>query len=474
MTFFVKKLGRWLSQFLKDLRSAVVSLVRFLFPGVVQQPLYIFQKLLEKRTWEQVLRNILFVLSAYVVSIILMFFRSLWAGSVYTVILRYILPLALLCGFLAAVYNASSSEFQICLLLSISGLMTQSVISTNTAAELIRHHVYAVIGGIAGAVLYYLLTEIEPRCAVRLLNTLSLFLYVALLFSSARHSAKNWLSIGGGSIQGTEITRLLAVICSARISAMREKSSRQRTFMVFSTLFLHLGFLVLLNEFSIAIVIFVTAILLLLVGIQQLRWTVIGVAATAIGGYTTFLVCKLCYQLGGGGILRGGNLIYCKIVSRLLPEQAGDSYQIDQARRSLLLSGWFGSSAEDVYIPVGDTDFVLVSAIKTFGYSFFFVIILLLFALLVLALLHAEDRSFPGLLSLGCILTLEIQFYCNAASALAIGPIMGLTCPFLSLGGTSLVVTFFFCGVLLAASSSLPPEKPIFFYKRKGEVDREQ
>lgn len=470
MTFFVKKLGSWLSQFLKDLRSAVVSLVRFLFPGVVQQPLYIFQKLLEKRTWKQVLRNILFVLSAYVVSIILMFFRSLWAGSVYTVILRYILPLALLCGFLAAVYNASSSEFRICLLLSISGLMTQSVISTNTAAELIRHHVYAVIGGIAGAVLYYLLTEIEPRCAVRLLNTLSLFFYVALLFSSARHSAKNWLSIGGGSIQGTEITRLLAVICAARISAMREKSSRQRTFMVFSTLFLHLGFLVLLNEFSIAIVIFVTAILLLLVGIQQLRWTVIGVAATAIGGYTTFLVCKLCYQLGGGGILRGGNLIYCKIVSRLLPEQAGDSYQIDQARRSLLLSGWFGSSAEDVYIPAGDTDFVLVSAIKTFGYSFFFVIILVMFGLLVLALLHA-DQSFPGLLSLACILTLEIQFICNAGSSVGLTPIMGLTCPFLSLGGTSIVVTFFFCGVLLAASSSLPPEKPLFFYKRGGKSE---
>ena len=468
MTFFVKKLGRWLSRFLKDLRSAVVVVSRFLFPGVAKQPLYIFQKLLEKRTWKQVLRNILFVLSAYVVSIILMFFRSLWAGSVYTVILRYILPLALLCGFLAAVYNASSSEFWICLLLSISGLMTQSVISTNTAAELIRHHVYAVIGGIAGAVLYYLLTEIEPRCAVRLLNTLSLFLYIALLFSSARHSAKNWLSIGGGSIQGTEITRLLAVICAARISAMREKSSRQRTFMVFSTLFLHLGFLVLLNEFSIAIVIFVTAILLLLVGIQQLRWTVIGVAATAIGGYTTFLVCKLCYQLGGGGILRGGNLIYGKIVSRLLPEQAGDSYQIDQARRSLLLSGWFGSSAEDVYIPAGDTDFVLVSAVKTFGYSFFFAIILLMFALLVLALLHA-DQSFPGLLSLACILTLEIQFICNAGSSVGLTPIMGLTCPFLSLGGTSIVVTFFFCGVLLAASSSLPPEKPIFFYKRGGK-----
>lgn len=468
MTFFVKKLGRWLSQFLKDLRSAVVSLVRFLFPGVVQQPLYIFQKLLEKRTWKQVLRNILFVLSAYVVSIILMFFRSLWAGSVYTVILRYILPLALLCGFLAAVYNASSSEFQICLLLSISGLMTQSVISTNTAAELIRHHVYAVIGGIAGAVLYYLLTEIEPRCAVRLLNTISVFLYVALLFTTAHHGTKNWFSFSGSSVQGTELTRLLAVVSIARSCTLPEKSDRQRTIAVFETIGLHLLCLVLVNELSTGVIILITGIVLLLLSVRQLRWTALGVGVIGLAGYILYLTCQLCFQLGGGGILRGGSLIYCKIVSRLHPEQAGDRYQLHQASQSLLLSGWFGSSA-DTYVPAGDTDFVLVSAIKTFGYSFFFVVILLMFGLLVLALLHAEDNSFPGLLCLGSVLTLQIQFLCNAASALSIGPIMGITCPFLSLGGTSLVVTFFFCGVLLEASSSLPPEKPIFFYKRGGK-----
>lgn len=478
MTFFIKKLGKklgaWFIRFLKDLKTAVVSLWRFLFPGLVKQPLFIARSLYKASTRKQLVENLFFVLGVYAVSLVLMLFKSLMAGCFFAIILRYLLPLGVLCAFLSTVYDASPSGLRLILVLSIFGVMVQTAISTTTAAEVIRHHVFAVVAGLLGAISYYFLAQLESRCTVRLLNTLSvLIIYVALLLSSARHSAKNWLSIGSGSVQGTEITRLLAVICAARICTMPEKSSRQRTFMLFSTLFLHLGFLVLLNEFSIAIVIFITVILLLLVSVQQLRWSVIGVAATALGGYTTFLVCKLCYQLGGGGILRGGSLIYCKIVSRLHPEQAADSYQIDQARQSLLLSGWFGSSA-DTYVPAGDTDFVLVSAIKTFGYSFFFVIILLMFGLLVFGLIHAEDSSFPGLLCLGSVLTLQIQFLCNAASALSIGPIMGITCPFLSLGGTSLVVTFFFCGVLLAASSSLPPEKPIFFYKRKGEVDREQ
>lgn len=237
--------------------------------------------------------------------------------------------------------------------------------------------------------------------------------------------------------------------------------------LVFETIALHLLSLVFVNELATAVVIFLTGIVLLLLSVRQLRWTALGLGVTSLAGYIVYLTCKLCFQLGGGGIFKGGSLIYSKVITRLHPEQAADNYQLNQASQSLLLSGWFGSSA-DTYVPAGDTDFVLVSAIKTFGYSFFFVVILLMFGLLVLALLHA-DQSFPGLLSLGCILTLGIQFYCNATSALAIGPIMGLTCPFLSLGGTSLVVTFFFCGVLLAASSSLPPEKPIFFYKRGGK-----
>lgn len=464
MAFWVKKLGRWLSQFLKDLHSAVISLWRFIFPGLVKQPLFVARSLCRASTRKQLVQNLFFLLAAYAVSIVLMFCKSLWAGSVYTIVVLYLLPVAALCMLLCTVYNASSSGLRLILLLSIFGVMVQTAISTTTAAEVIRHHVFAVVAGVLGAISYYFLAQLEPRCTVRLLNTLTVFLSIALLFSSARHSAKNWLSIGGGSIQGTEITRLLAVVCAARICTMPEKSSKQRTVMVFQTLFLHLGFLVLVNELSIAVVVFITIIILLLLSVQQVRWTVIGVAVTAFGGYTTFLVCKLCYQLGGGGILKGGSLIYSKVITRLSPEQAADSYQIDQARHALLLSRWFGSGA-DIYIPAGDTDFVLISAIKTFGYSFFFVILLLMFGLLVLGLIHAEDSSF----ALACIVTLEIQFICNAASALSIGPIMGITCPFLSLGGTSLVVTFFFCGVLLAASSSLPPEKPLFFYKRGGK-----
>lgn len=273
MTFFVKKLNAWTIQFVKDVRSVVVSLWRFIFPGLVKQPRIIARSLCKASTRKQLVQNLFFVLGVYAVSTVLMFCKSLWAGSVYTIVLRYILPLALLCGFLAAVYNASSSEFRLLLLMSTCGLLVQTAISTNTAAELIRHHFFAAGAGILAAIACYFLAQLEPRCAVRLLNTLSIFIYVALLFTTAHHGTKNWFSFSGSSVQGTELTRLLAVISIARACTMPEKSDRPRTMLVFETIALHLLSLVFVNELATAVVIFLTGIVLLLLSVRQLRWT---------------------------------------------------------------------------------------------------------------------------------------------------------------------------------------------------------
>ena len=130
MTFIKKlgkKLGAWFIQFLKDLRTAFIELLRFL-PGAVKQPLIIARSLCKASTRKQLVQNILFLLAAYAVSIVLMFCKSLWAGSVYTIVLRYMLPLGVLCAFLSTVYNASSSGLRLILVLSIFGVMVQTAI----------------------------------------------------------------------------------------------------------------------------------------------------------------------------------------------------------------------------------------------------------------------------------------------------------------------------------------------------------
>ena len=464
LTAFAKLAAQWFCQFMKDLRLALSELIRFLFHGL-WEPLYIIRKLFVKEVRRSVLKNMIFVFAAYALGGALVFKCSVWAGSVYLVMLRYLLPLALLtAAILAGIYNVDAIAFRLIFLLVVSGLMTQTSLDTSTAAELLRHHFVATAAGMLGAVGYFYFSQLEPRCMIRLLNTLSLLMYGVLLLMPASHGTRNWLYVGATSLQLTEIARLFAVISVARACTMPEKSDKERTILVFETISSHLGCLILVNELSTAVIIFFTATVLLLLSVRQLRWTALGLGATGLAGYIVYLTCKLCFQLGGGGIFKGGSLIYQKLISRLHPETS-DGFQLNAAHKSLLLSGWFGSSA-DVYIPAADTDFVLVSGLRIFGYTFFFIIMFLMFALLMLALVNIDHCSFPGLLSLACILSLNLQFCCNSASALGIGPIMGLTCPFLSLGGTSLACTFFLSGILLASSSDIAPAMPHFFYKR--------
>lgn len=461
LTAFAKLAAQWFCQFMKDLRLALSELIRFLFHGLWEQPIYIIRKLLAKKVRHNIFRSMIFVFAAYALGGALVFKCSVWAGSVYLVMLRYLLPLALTAAILAAIYNVDFIAFRLVFILVVAGLMIQ----TSTAAELLRHHFAATGAGLVGAISYFYLSRLEPRCSVRLLNTLSSLMYGVLFLMPASHGTKNWLYIGSTSLQLTEVTRLLSVISVARACTMPGKSNKQRTLIAFETVALHMFFLVCVNELSTAVLILFTSVCILFLSIRQLRWPVLGCAVVSVGGYAGFLLCKLCSQLGGRGILRLGSLIYNKIVTRIDPSQATDTYQLDAARKSLLLSGWFGTDSE-VFVPAASNDLVIVTTIRKFGYLFFIVLLLIFFALLVWALLSINRPTFPGVLSLGCIITIEAQFFLNNLSALGIGAIMGLTCPFLSLGGTSLVCTFFLSGILLASSSDIAPATPRFFYKR--------
>ncbi len=465
LTAFAKLAAQWFCQFMKDLRLALSELIRFLFHGLWEQPIYIIRKLLAKKVRHNIFRTMIFVLAAYALGGALVFKCSVWAGSVYLVMLRYLLPLALTAAILAAIYNVDFIAFRLVFILVVAGLMIQTSLDTSTAAELLRHHFAATGAGLVGAISYFYLSRLEPRCSVRLLNTLSSLMYGVLFLMPASHGTKNWVYVGATSLQLTEITRLFAVISAARACTMPGKSDKQRTLIAFETVALHMVFLACVNELSTAIVILLTSVCILFLSIHQLRWPALGCAVMGFGVYAGYLVCKVCSQLGGRGFFRLGSLIYTKVITRIDPSQATDTYQLDAARKSLLLSGWFGTDSE-VFVPAASSDFIIVTTIRKFGYAFFIVLLLIFFALLVWALLSINRPTFPGVLALSCITTLEIQFMLNSISALGIGPIMGLTSPFLSLGGTSLACTFFLSGILLASSSDITPAAPRFFYKR--------
>lgn len=335
-------------------------------------------------------------------------------------------------------------------MLTTAGIATQVVLDSSNTAQLILHTCVAMAMAVLGAVSYFWLARLEAGSMIRLVNALSVGMYLLLLCQPPIHGTMAWLTLGGSSFQLTEAERLLAMIAAVRAATDRERTDREKTMAVFKILALHSLGLALCNEFGTLALIWINCLLVLFLSVYQLRWAGIGLGFAGLALYAGVLVTKLCFLIG----FKPGAIIYRKICDRLLG--SGDGFQSSAAAKGILLSGWFGNDSR-VFVPAAQNDMVLVSIAQIWGMLGLF-LVLLLFAGLVLWSIAAAGRAwanFPCVLAFACTAQLGAQLAVNAVSAFALGPIVGVGAPFLALGGSALASSYFMAGVALAGSSNL-------------------
>lgn len=148
------------------------------------------------------------------------------------------------------------------------------------------------------------------------------------------------------------------------------------------------------------------------------------------------------------------------------PEKYSDNvaYQIIQSRISIGSGGGTGVGLGEGrqtlgYMPEGHNDFIMASVGEELGFVGF-ALVLILFAIIlwrgVRAALGARD-VFGGYLAFGITVTFALQALINTGVVLGALPAKGLTLPFVSYGGSSLVMALFFVGILLNVSRRTPP-----------------
>jgi cell division protein FtsW len=143
-------------------------------------------------------------------------------------------------------------------------------------------------------------------------------------------------------------------------------------------------------------------------------------------------------------------------INRFLDPASGDTFNIDIATESFLRGGWFGRGPGEGTIkrilPEGHTDFVFAVAGEEFG-MVLCVVILALFAFIVLRgllrLLREQDL-FIVLSCTGLVTGFGLQAFVNMASTLRLIPTKGMTLPFISYGGSSVMAIALGMGMLLA------------------------
>jgi cell division protein FtsW len=178
---------------------------------------------------------------------------------------------------------------------------------------------------------------------------------------------------------------------------------------------------------------------------------------------------RIIWMLGLGGVAALGlTIAYWTVphvtrrIQRFLDPSSGDTFNVDQAIESFLRGGWFGRGPGEGTIkrilPESHTDFVFAVAAEEFGIVLCLVL-LALFAFIVLrGLRHAigNEDPFRRFAAAGLSILFGLQSAINMAVNVHLMPAKGMTLPFVSYGGSSMISLAYGMGMLLAMTRERP------------------
>jgi cell division protein FtsW len=318
----------------------------------------------------------------------------------------------------------------------------------------IRQLLWMGVGLLAMIIVARIEYHVWRRWSIPLMAGALLLLGLVLVVGSDRFGGQRWLL--NGSIQPGEIAKLAVIIYIADWLSSKGERIRHVTYGLVPFAIL-LGFvtglIMLQPDFSTAVLIATTAIAMFFIAGGDI-WQMI---ASGILGGTTFavLITRSEYRLA-------------RVISFLNPtgDHLGGNYQVRQILIALGSGGITGLGLGDSrqkfgYIPASHTDGIFAILGEELGLIGCLVVIGL-FAFLAyrgFRVALASPDAFGTVLAAGLTCSLIFQALINIAVVTALAPVTGVPLPFISFGGSSLVVSMMAIGLLLAISrGTLPPE----------------
>lgn len=265
----------------------------------------------------------------------------------------------------------------------------------------------------------------------------------AILFGVEVKGAKRWVNLLGVSIQPSEFVKPAFVILTAwAFSEGGMRRDMPGTFLGFLLLMATAVPLILQPDFGQTMLVLVVWSSMLFVAGLPLFWVLflIGGGVVAIVGAYQFLPHVT------------------QRINRFLDPQSGDTFQVDNALDSFAQGGWFGKGPGEGTVkrilPDSHTDFIFAVTAEEFGIVLCLAI-LLIFAIVVLrgmTLARRNEEPFCRLAAMGLITLFGLQSVINMAVNVHLIPAKGMTLPFLSYGGSSLISLALGMGFLLAVT----------------------
>jgi cell division protein FtsW len=320
---------------------------------------------------------------------------------------------------------------------------------------LMRQGTYALLGLISMVVLarfdYH---RLRPLTYPMLLGSLVLLCMTAFGFGKSAGGASRWIEIGGVHVQPAEIAKV-AMICWLAYS-LSKKRERIRSFSV--------GFLPHL----------LVAAVLMMLCLEQPDF-----GSAVMVGLLTFVMlftagARLGYMLGAAllalpivyHLIAGSEYRMRRITAFLSPFEFryGAGYQIAESLMSFGAGGVSGVGIGDsrqklFFLPEAHTDFISAIVGEELGFAGFSLMVLAYLLVLQRGLragLRATDE-YGTYLAVGISMFVGLQAFTNLAVAVGLLPTKGLVLPFVSYGGSALLVNCAAVGILLNVSRPRQP-----------------
>ncbi len=341
----------------------------------------------------------------------------------------------------------------------------------NIASYYVRRQILWALMGITSMVVAAM-TPVEFIRRMALPFLLLMIVLLALVYvpgvghsvSSERESFHRWIGFGSITFQPSEFAKIAIIIYVAHLLSrgdeLRTEHQLKRLIPGFALLSVALGAIILEPQYGTTICILLAVVTIVYIsGFPMLRLLLLFLAALPL----LFLLA----------ILWQYRLDRFRVWLDPYQYRYQGGYQLVMSFRAMQEGGWWGNDVATGiahrYLTYGHTDFILALFAEDYG----FLGVLLLFLLFLLftwrsgTLIQSVNLPFPFLMASGSLVMLISQALLNLAVVTGLLPTTGVSLPFISYGGSSLITSLIFGGLIVNASQHRMKSEMVTDYEQK-------
>ena len=321
------------------------------------------------------------------------------------------------------------------------------------------HYVkYQSVFFIMGLILMIIISKIDYRIYYKYSNVILFISFILLVLvlipgiGSIRNGSRSWFGIGPFGIQPSEAAKISLIIFTSKYLSLSTRFIKNYLLGIIPILLvvcLFFGLIMLQPDLGTGLILFLSIISILFIAGVPISFFIGGGVIGLIGVIVLIIIAP--YRMD-------------RITSFINPwkDELGTGFQIIQSLYAigpggLLGNGYLNSIQKHFYLPEPQTDFIFSIIAEEFGVVGAFIVVGLFIIIFFRGINIACkcDDSFGKYLCFGILFQLIFQAIMNLCVVVGIIPVTGVTLPFISYGGSSLIISMISIGIILNISRNL-------------------